>query len=407
MPKNLGNLDREDDIEQWDNPCEDYYNYKVNPPLDDKDGVGEDRAEQIRKSIIGIREDGTEYNIDWDAWDQFYPDWESIGNPDTDGQFSTNHGVEYYNHLREHLAKSTVYGKVLPIVQEFLDECLQRNIIDGNPVAYILKEAEPPDTDKNYPEITVAQWGDFFRWMGDPRQRAMYVIMAKVAIRVGEMLNIDLPHLHLNHHIYYDYLDSLSIEMADEVADNPDSLYIPSEPEEGEEYRGEVRQCGNKTAKGKLLPVDRELKRVLLDWIAMRGNVGHPYPLFSGSQSDRAGSPIKHLKRAMKDYGLAVEYVTPDDEDEKKKDMDVHYFRHFFSTNMQDSEGTYDDANWSWGRVKTIRGDLTDNGGDDNRSGGDSLQGIYTQGWGNLIREPYMRDIYNFGLYKPERELST
>jgi integrase len=407
MAKKLGNLDREDDIEQWDNPCEDFYDYKVNPPIDDKEGVGESRANQIRRAIIGIREDGTEINTDWDAWDQFYPDWESIGNPDTDGQFSTKHGIEYYNHLREYLRKSTVYENMLPVVQEFLDECLQRDIVGANPVAYILKEADPPDTDNNYPEITVAQWGHFFQSLGDPRRRAMYVTMAKTAIRLGELLNIDLPQLHLDHRIYRDYLDDLDTELVDEVADKPDSLYIPSEPVKGEEFRGEIREFGNKTSEGKLLPVDRELKRVLLDWIAMQGNVEHPYPLFSGNQSDRAGSPLNHLKQAMKDYGLKVEYVTPDEEDKEKKDMDIHYFRHFFSTNMQDSQGTYDRADWSWSRVKIIRGDLTDDSGGNNDSGSDGLQGIYTQGWGDLIREPYLRDIYNFGLYKPKRELST
>jgi len=114
----------------------------------------------------------------------------------------------------------------------------------------------------------------------------------------------------------------------------------------------------------------------------------------------------------MREHGLAVDYVTDtDDEDdnESEKNMDNHYFRHLFSTNMQDEMGTYDDAEWSWSKVKIIRGDLTDSGKDGNNGqsvSGDGLQDTYTHDWGNLIREPYLRDIYNFGLYKPERELS-
>lgn len=405
MAKDLGNLTREDDLEQWDNPVEDFYSYKIDPPLDDKDGVGIKRAGEIRRAIIGIREDGSEHNTNWDAWDQFYNDWEEIGNPDTDGQFSTKTGVEYYNHLLKHLSKSTVYSSILPIIQEFLDECMQRDIVGANPIAYVLKESEAPDTQKNYPEITVAQWGNFLRSVGDPRDRAMFVMAAKIAIRLGEMLNIDLPHVNLNDRRYRDYIDDLGIELVDEVADKPDSIYIPSEPARKEKYREERREYGNKTAEGKLLPVDRELRRVLLDWIAMRPNSGHPHPLFSSVKSiGRAGSPYNRLKQEMRNQGLAVDHVTPDDEDEEQTDMDVHYFRHFFSTNMRDKQGTYDDAEWSWGRVKIIRGDITDD--DEGEGSGDSLQGIYTHDWGELIREPYLRDIYNFGLYKPERELS-
>jgi hypothetical protein len=192
-------------------------------------------------------------------------------------------------------------------------------------------------------------------------------------------------------------------------------VYIPSEPENGEEFRGEVRTYGNKTSEGKLLPIDRETKRILLDWIAMRPKVGHPHPLFSTRGSNirhhsRAGTPLNKLKQEMRDYGIKVEYVTDsDDEDneEEEKNMDNHYFRHFFSTNMQDGKGTYDDAEWSWGKIKIIRGDLVSDE-DDNGQGAssDGLQATYTHDWGNLIREPYLRDIYNFGLYKPERELS-
>lgn len=418
MTREFGDIEIDSEgsgIEQWTDPCEDFISWKKDPPLEDEEGVGSGRAEALRRAIIGVDEDGNQYDTDWDAWNQFCPDWQDIGDPDTDGTFTSKHGTDYYNHLRQHLAKSSVYGETLPIVNQFLKQCMNRQIVSGNPIAFVLEQASPADTDKNYPEITVAQWGDFFASLGDPQLRAMLVTMAKIAIRVGELLNIDLPHLHLDHHIYRDHLNDIGVTLSDVVADYPDSVYIPSEPERGEEFRGEVRTYGNKTSEGKLLPIDRETKRILLDWIAMRPKVGHPHPLFSTRGSSyhhrsRAGTPLKKLKQEMRDYGLKVEYVTnSDDEDseEEEKNMDNHYFRHFFSTNMQDGKGTYDDAEWSWAKIKIIRGDLM-NGEDDNGQGAssDGLQDTYTHDWGNLIREPYLRDIYNFGLYKPERELS-
>lgn len=403
MSKDWGNLKLEGEIEKWDDPCNDFIEWKIDPPLDDESGIGKSREKQLRTAITGKDANGNEYNTEWDAWDQFHPNWQARGNPETDGQLTANDGIDYYNHLREHLSKSSVYGNILPIIQDFLDECKKRNIVDANPAAFVLDQTNKPDTTKKYPEITVAQWGQFFRWLGDPQIRAVCVLMAKLALRRGETLNIDLPFLHLDHPIYRDYLNKRSIELRDEVKNNPDSVYIPSDPRQGEEFRGEVRECGNKTAKGKLLPIDRELKRVLIDWISMRGDFGYPYPLFiSEKGKTRLRKPLRSLKQELREYGLAVDYIEDND-----KNMDNHYFRHFFSTNMQDGEGTYDGANWPWSRIKIIRGDITNSGsGDQNKSGGDNLQRVYTHNWGNLIREPYLRDIYNFGLYNPEHELS-
>lgn len=408
MAKDYGNLDMEGEIEEWNNPCEDYISWKKDPPLDDEDGVGEDRVKAMRRVIIGRDENGNENDVEWSAWDQFHPDWQDRGDPETDGQLSTADGLEYYNHLRDHLSKSSVYIQYMPIIQDFLNECKKRRIIDANPAAYALDQAGAANSNKNYPEITVAQWGKFFKWLGDPQLRAMLIMMAKTAIRAGEVINIDLPFLNLDHKIYGDYLDSLGVELVDEVKGNPDSLYIPSEPEAWEEFRGEVRKRGNKTTEGKLLPIDRELKRVLLDWISMRPNIGYPHPLFTDKSSSGRVSKIRgELKENMREYGIAVDYI--DNEGEEKKDMSCHYFRHFFSTNMQDGQGTYDGADWPWSRIKIIRGDITDSESDNKNGGGrgDNLQNVYTHNWGDLIREPYLRDIYNFGLYKPERKLST
>ena len=402
MPKDYGNLKMQGEIEKWNNPCEDFIKWKVDPPLEDKDGISKDRETQFRRAIVGKNRSGSEYDTEWQAWDQFHSDWQDRGNPDTSRQLTTQDGVSYYNHLRDHLGKSTVYKNILPMIQDFLNECKKRDIIDANPVAFVLDQTGAPDTSKDYPEITVSQWGQFFNWLGDPQLRAIYVTMAKIAVRRGETLNIDLPFLNLDHSIYRDYLDERNIELRDEVKEYPDSVYIPSEPEEQKEFRGEVRQYGNKTAEGKLLPIDRELKRVLIDWISMRPDLGYPYPLFCGTPRGRTVSPLRKLKQVMCEYGLAVDYI--EDED---KNMDNHYFRHFFSTNMQDGEGTYKEANWPWRRIKLIRGDITDiRSGNQNGSGSDGLQDTYTHNWGNLIKEPYLRDIYNFGLYKPERELS-
>lgn len=393
MSKDYGNLGMTPD-EKWDSPCDDFLKMKEDPELGDEGGVSSDRFRDLEMVIKTGPEHGQ-----WEPWDQFVPDWQERGNPDSDKNLTTKDGVEYYHHLSDAgLTTYTILENHMSIVQHFLDECMKRGIVDANPAAYVMDNIENPGTEKNYPELTVAELGNFLKWVPDPQRRAGYVLMGKIAIRVGETTNIDLPYLHLDHPIYYDYLETRGIELHEDVKDYPDSVLIPSEPTADEEFRGEVRTSGNKTEEAKRLPLDRETKRVILDWLVMRPNTGYPYPLFYSEKKDCRPTGqywLRSLKRYLREYGLAVDYV-----DDDEKNMDLHFFRHFFSTNMQDGKGTYEGANWSWARVQIIRGDL--GGGLENGNGNASSNGLqqtYTHDWGDLIREPYLEDIYNFGIY--------
>jgi len=397
MSKKFGNLGMTPD-EEWDNPCDDFLEMKKDPELGEEDGVSPARLRDLERIIKTGPEEG---HRSWESWDHFVPDWKERGDPDSDDQLTTKDGIEYYDHLRDAgLSTYTILETHMSVVQHFLDECMQRGIVDANPAAYVMDKIDNPGTEKDYPEITVRELGNFLKSVPDPQQRAGYVIMAKLATRVGETLNIDLPYLHLNHPIYYDYIETRGIELHEDVKDYPDSVLIPPEPTAGEEFRGELRKVGNKTKKGKRLPVDRETKRVILDWLVIRPNTGYPYALFYSEKSPtrpRSQYWLRSLKRYLREYGLAVEYVEDDE-----KNMDLHFFRHFLSTNMQDGEGTYGGASWSWAKVQIIRGDM--GGGFGNNNNGDNssssnLQDTYTHDWGDLIREPYLEDIYQFGIY--------
>jgi integrase len=397
MTKDYGNLELTPD-QEWNNPCDDFLEMKKDPELGDKDGVSAARLRDLKRVIRDGPQETSKSS--WESWQQFVSDWKERGDPDSDKRLTTHDGIEYYNHLLDAgLSKNTIHSTHMKIVRHFLEECMKRGVVDANPAAFVLDNTDSPESNKDYPEITVKELGNFLGWIPDPQMRAGYVMMAKTAIRIGETLNIDLPYLHLEHPIYYDYIETKGIELHEKVKDTPDSVLIPSEPEAEEKFRGEERKSGNKTKKGKLLPIDRETKRVILDWLVMRPNTGYPYPLFYGKRDTgrpRSQNWLRSLKSYLREYGLAVDYVEDDD-----KNMDLHYFRHFFSTNMQDGEGTYDGANWNWSKVQIIRGDI--GGGRqsnrDNQAESNGLQKTYTHRWGDLIRLPYLNDIYNFGIY--------
>jgi hypothetical protein len=242
MTKDFGNLEMTPD-QEWNNPCDDFLEMKKDPELGDEDGVSAARLRDFKRVI----KDGPKRN-DWKSWDEFVSDWKERGDPDSGEKLTTHDGIRYYNHLRDHgIAKNTIHSTHLGIVQHFLDECMKRGVVDANPAAFVLDNIDNPKSDKNYPEITVKELGNFLKWVPNPQERAGYVMMAKIATRIGETLNTDLPYLHLNHPIYYDYIETRRIELDERVEEYPDSVFIPSEATAREEFRGEERTAGNKT----------------------------------------------------------------------------------------------------------------------------------------------------------------
>lgn len=90
---------------------------------------------------------------------------------------------------------------------------------------------------------------------------------------------------------------------------------------------------------------------------------------------------------------FAVEYI-----EDSEKNIDIHYFRHFFTTNMQEGEGTHS-ADLSWNMVQILYEDVGAQEPDGENNGSNSLHSTYTHDWGNQIRELYLNNIYRFGIY--------
>ncbi|MDX1745989.1 MAG: tyrosine-type recombinase/integrase, partial [Halobacteriales archaeon] len=156
----------------------------------------------------------------------------------------------------------------------------------------------------------------------------------------------------------------------------PNSLYVSAEPKAGATVNGEVREASNKRMRDTVIPVDEELKSVLVEWLAIRPDpVSDAEPLFVST--DRkwgtrvTGTEVHHIvtTRAAEmgwyESGAgAGENVTP------------HYFRHFFTTHLRDRTGDR-------GVVKYLRGDVAED-----------IIDTYTHNWGDRVREVYEANIY-------------
>jgi len=175
------------------------------------------------------------------------------------------------------------------------------------------------------------------------------------------------------------------VTLVDEVADHPDTLYIPSEPTVGEIFRGETRIRGNKRKRDTKIPIDEETKKALLDWLVVRPETSYPHPLWvtPNGEPDRIGETNPNEKLTnywAEETGLV--------DDGNTGAFTPHWFRHFFTTNMKPGRGHHDDS-IAPSLVKYVRGDVEDD-----------IMEVYTHDWGDQVREQYLDAIYNFGIYE-------
>jgi len=352
--------------DQWYNePIKKYLNHKRTV-----DRVTDTRFDDIETTVVESPEAS-----EWKAWDEFV-NWRD--------EMTLADARAFKQQLEEAGLGSRYIEKRLRIVQSFLMELLERDVIESNPVAYVCDEADFDHDDPDKIDRTVDEIGEYLRAIPNLQQRGIGVAFAKTGIRGGENHNIDLPFLHLDHEIYDAILDQHDVTLVDEVADHPDTLYIPSEPTIGETFRGEKRQCGNKRKRGTKIPIDGELKKALLDWLAVRPETSYPHPLWVTSVGEPTRIGGKASNNKLTNY-WAEETGLVDDGDTGA--FTPHWFRHFFTTNMKPGRGHHDDS-IAPSLVKYIRGDVEDD-----------IMEVYTHDWGDQVREQYLDSIYHFGIY--------
>jgi integrase len=169
-------------------------------------------------------------------------------------------------------------------------------------------------------------------------------------------------------------------------------MFIHSEIWAEEEMNGEERVDGNKRKRETLIPVDRELKKSLIDWLSIRPDTKSPaHPVFTTKTT--RNKEYKRLRGAnlhryaIGEYAQKAGLASPGQD---SSDVDLHYFRHFFVTQMAKNRGDHD-GGLDPMLIKYIRGDVLD----------DAILDIYTHdSWGVNVREEYLNNIYNFGIYE-------
>ncbi|MDF9746688.1 tyrosine-type recombinase/integrase [Natrinema salsiterrestre] len=279
--------------------------------------------------------------------------------------------MAWIHSLRGAFESSTI-ATYASYLNRFYDYMTRVGVFDDNPMALVMEEmSESIDTNPTRRDISVDEMGSFVDAIVHPLERAVVVTLLKTGMRVGELCNLDLRDLHIE-------TPELELEWTPRVGleRRPSSVFISSEPARGTDINGEARTASNKRKRDTVVPIDGELRRALLEWLAIRPDAVSPArPLFLDTRdswgerltpSDVRYIVEKHARERgwYRTGGGTQENVTP------------HYFRHFFTTHLRDRTGDR-------GIVQYLRGDVA----------GDVID-TYTHNWGDRVRETYLGCIY-------------
>ncbi|PGF14363.1 hypothetical protein CP556_21980 [Natrinema sp. CBA1119] len=300
---------------------------------------------------------------------------------------------DYKDYLEEKGANDRGIHNKLAESSAFYKELMTMNQTESNPAGYVLSRTDLDTSSPDRVHHTVAEISGFLKSIPQPQIQLLALYSLKYGFRRGACVNTDLKCVHIDHPSYLEWLDEQGIELKEEIRDKPDSIYVYGNFSEGDVVEGEKRTNGNKRENPAIVPIDAELKQALLQYLTIRPETEPPHPLFTGlkpiggTYGRMSGSAMYQqiIQKYGKRYGITGE--------DSREDVDLHYFRHFFSTQMSrfrgDHDGSLDDA-----LIKYIRGDKMD----DKQQ--DVLDAVYRHdSWGVNIRDEYLDNIYTFDLF--------
>lgn len=293
--------------------------------------------------------------------------------------------MAWVHRLRTDVAPSTV-ATYAAYVHRFYAYMTEVGVFESNPMTLVMGEMdESIDTDPTRRDVSIAEMRRFVADITHPLERALVLTLLKTGMRVGELCNLDRRDVHLSG---LTGSASVPVEPRGVLDSHPNALFVDSEISRSEFVNDEKRKASNKRKRSTIIPIDTELRSVLVTWMAVRPDArSAAEPLFmSTNQWGRRVTPA--MVRAIvtdhaKDSGWYREGAN------RAENVTPHYFRHFFTTHLRDRTGDR-------GVVKYLRGDVASD-----------IIDTYTHDWGDRVREVYEANIYRIVDVEDRRETDT
>ena len=204
------------------------------------------------------------------------------------------------------LRDSTIETRLNQLVG-FYNKLEEEGAIAGNPAEKPTEEFRGDhDIESERPYIPLNRATAFLNWLDTPFARAQWLLAFKLGIRAGEVMNLDLRCINIDHPIYKQVLNEHEVRLHPKVRNHPDTLFVYESFSAGEIVpdsddfagKGEKRTDANKRVQdgGSLLPIESELKTALIEYVLRRLPTAFKdidvHPLFTvggASRVDRIG----------------------------------------------------------------------------------------------------------------------
>lgn len=256
--------------------------------------------------------------------------------------------------LKQNGQKPSGANEYLTRVAQMMGDLAQADYIGGNESPFrSVSKNNPFDYEEGavWIEVEYERLINGILDINHPRIFAEVATLAKTGLRLGELVNQDEATVNLNHEISTTLADPIQ-----RIADKPNTIYVNSTINKGEEHRGEVRSASNKKSSHRIIPIDGELCEILAWYLSLRPRSHlESRPLFTTvGANERIGPSAveKNVREFAKENGWhGVSGITP------------HFFRHWYTTNIRSNLSMVDNNKYPGtpGRiVKGLRGDSDD-----------------------------------------------
>jgi len=251
---------------------------------------------------------------------------------------SSKHAIDFYHHLVDERGNQTDTARrklqfIERVYHYFAGSASLPHSTDYNPLNEALGKIPKGTTEVKDPRpIPKHEIREFVkREIKQIQDRAIVMAGFKWGLRAREVTNIKIADINLTKEAVQDHYPDMGT--ADPLEGRPNAIYIPHTRE------------GNKSKCPRVLPIDDEMRRVLVQWLLTRPDDGEPY-LFLSPTSGKQWQPtsinesvwVKHFRPK---YGPTDRF----------RGVSSHYGRHFFTTYFEQ------DREWKSTFVDYMRGD--------------------------------------------------
>lgn len=241
---------------------------------------------------------------------------------------SDSHVKQFMEHLTEERdnQSATILKKVRNVLRAYewwQDHHAFPHPTDYNPFRIALRETDVSErrSPSNHPPLSVDDIREVISGCTNVRERLFLVLQLKLGLRVGELLNIQLKDIALtNSNIQQWYPE---IGSADPIQGYEDAIYVPSRHE----------RDGNKSHRPRILPLDDETKRTILQYLPTRPMAESPWLVLSKRT-------FQKLDRGDCVNNIWKNHFSEHNANEKYRNITSHYGRYFFTNFWKVKQGT-------------------------------------------------------------------